>query len=49
MSDDILPLLKVHEYFRGVRDEALHEIVRHAQVTYHPAGSVVHEATKTTA
>jgi predicted acylesterase/phospholipase RssA/CRP-like cAMP-binding protein len=44
MSDDILPLLKVHEYFRGVPDEALHEIVRHAQVTHHSAGSVVHEA-----
>ena len=44
MSDDIIPLLKVHEYFRDVRDEALQEIVRHARVIQHAAGSVVHEA-----
>jgi len=44
MSDDIMPLIKVHEYFRGVSDEALQEGVRHARVTPHPAGSVVHEA-----
>src|SRR6516225_1951042 len=44
MSDDVIPLLKVHEYFRGVRYEAWLEVVRHAQVTEHPAGSVVHEA-----
>ena len=44
MSDDVLPLLKVHEYFRGMPDEALQEVLRHAQVTHHAAGSVVHEA-----
>ena len=44
MSDDVITLLKVHEYFRGVSDETLHEVVRHARVTDHPAGSVVHEA-----
>src|SRR6516164_2546726 len=44
MSDDIIPLLKVHEYFRGLCEEALQEVVGHAQVTHHPAGSVVHEA-----
>ncbi len=44
MSTDIIPLLKVHEYFHGVSEEALQEVVRHAQVTHHPAGSVVHEA-----
>ena len=44
MSDDIIPLLKVHEYFQGVSDEALNEVVRHAQVTHHPTGAVVHEA-----
>ena len=27
MSDDVLPLLKVHEYFRGMPDEVLHEVV----------------------
>jgi predicted acylesterase/phospholipase RssA/CRP-like cAMP-binding protein len=44
MSDDIVPLLKVHEYFCGVSDEALQEVVRHARVTHHAAGTVVHEA-----
>jgi CRP-like cAMP-binding protein len=44
MSDDILPLLKVHEYFRGVPDEALKEIVQSGRVTHHPAGSTVYEA-----
>src|SRR5215471_6667499 len=44
MSDEVLPLLKVHEYFRGVSDEALQEVVRHGRVTHHPAGAVVHEA-----
>jgi NTE family protein len=44
MSDDIIPLLKVHEYFQGVSDETLQEVMRHARVTHHPAGSVVHEA-----
>ena len=44
MSDEIIALLKIHDYFRGICDEALQEIVRHAQVTHHPAGSVVHEA-----
>jgi predicted acylesterase/phospholipase RssA/CRP-like cAMP-binding protein len=43
MSDEIIPLLKVHEYFHGVSDEALHEVAKHAQVTHHPAGSVVHD------
>ena len=43
-DDDILPLIKVHDYFHGVSDEALKEVVRHARVTLHPAGSVVHEA-----
>ena len=44
MNDDVLPLLKVHDYFEGVSDEALHEVVRHAQVTHHPTGAVVHDA-----
>lgn len=44
MSDDIIPLLKVHEYFHGVSDETIQEVARHAEVTHHPAGSVVHEA-----
>jgi predicted acylesterase/phospholipase RssA/CRP-like cAMP-binding protein len=44
MSDDVLPLLKVHEYFRGMSDDILQEIVRHSRVTHHATGDVVHEA-----
>jgi predicted acylesterase/phospholipase RssA/CRP-like cAMP-binding protein len=44
MTDDVLPLLKVHDYFEGVSEEALQEVVRHAQVVHHPTGAVVHEA-----
>jgi predicted acylesterase/phospholipase RssA/CRP-like cAMP-binding protein len=43
MSDDVSPLLRVHEYFRGASDEALAEVVRLGRVAHHPAGSVVHE------
>jgi len=44
MSDDVIPLLKVHEYFEGMSDEALQEVAREARVVHHAAGSVVHEA-----
>jgi predicted acylesterase/phospholipase RssA/CRP-like cAMP-binding protein len=44
MSDDVLTLLRVHEYFRGVSDEALREVARLGQVAHHPAGELVHEA-----
>ena len=44
MNDEVIPLLKVHEYFRGSSDEALEEVVLSAQVAQYPAGSIVHEA-----
>lgn len=44
MADDLVPLLKLHEYFRGASDDALREVVAAARVTHHPAGEVVHEA-----
>jgi NTE family protein len=44
MVDEVIPLLKVHEYFQGVSDEILQEVVRWAQVAHHPAGSIVHES-----
>jgi CRP-like cAMP-binding protein len=44
MSAEVISLLKVHEYFQGVADEALHEVVQHARVTHYDVGSVVHEA-----
>ncbi len=44
MNDDVIPLLKLHEYFRGIPDEVIREVVRFASVTHHPAASIVHEA-----
>jgi NTE family protein len=46
MSNDIIPFLKVHEYFQGVSEETLQEVARLAGVTHHAAGSVVHEVDK---
>src|SRR5262245_34863621 len=44
MNDDVIPLLKVHEYFRGASDEAIREVAAAARLTQHAAGDVVHEA-----
>ena len=44
MNDEVIPLLKVHEYFQGASDETLEEVVRLGRVAHYPAGSVVHEA-----
>lgn len=44
MADDLVPLLKLHEYFRGASDDALREVAAAARVTHHQAGEVVHEA-----
>ncbi|MGO9467935.1 MAG: patatin-like phospholipase family protein [Isosphaeraceae bacterium] len=44
MNDELIPLLKVHEYFQGASDETLEEVVRLGRVVQYPAGSVVHEA-----
>jgi NTE family protein len=43
MTDGDISLLKVHEYFRSISDEAVNDIARHARVTQHAAGSIVHE------
>lgn len=45
MTDDVLPLLKVHDYFRGLADEALEDLARESRVVVYPAGAVVHEPT----
>lgn len=42
--NDVLALLKLHEYFQGVSEEALQAVVRDAQVEQHSTGAVVHEA-----
>ncbi len=44
MNDEVIPLLKVHEYFRGASDETVEEVARLGRVAHYPAGSVVHEA-----
>jgi predicted acylesterase/phospholipase RssA/CRP-like cAMP-binding protein len=44
MSDEVIPLLKVHEYFREASDEALRDVAAAARVVNHVAGAVVHEA-----
>jgi len=44
MNDEVIPLLKVHEYFQGASDEILGEVARLGRVAQYPAGAVVHEA-----
>jgi predicted acylesterase/phospholipase RssA/CRP-like cAMP-binding protein len=44
MNAAILSLLKVHEYFRGIPDQAMQEVLRDAKVTQHGTGDIVHEA-----
>ena len=44
MNDEVIPLLKVHEYFRGASDETLEEVARLGRLAHYAAGSVVHEA-----
>jgi NTE family protein len=41
--DDVVELLKTHEYFRGVSDAALGEIARFGTVTNYDAVAVVHQ------
>ena len=44
MNDEVIALLKVHEYFQGASDETLQEVTRLGRVAHYPAGSIVHEA-----
>jgi NTE family protein len=43
MSDDIAPLLKVHDYFQGISDAALAELLQHARISHWEPGDVLHE------
>jgi len=43
MSDDVIDLLKAHEYFRGVSDTVLGEISRFGTITNYDAAAVVHQ------
>jgi NTE family protein len=43
MDDDVIDLLKAHEYFRGVSDAVLGEIARIGTITNYDAAAVVHQ------
>jgi predicted acylesterase/phospholipase RssA/CRP-like cAMP-binding protein len=43
MYDDVIDLLKAHEYFRGVSDTILGEIARFGTITNYDAAAVVHQ------
>ena len=43
MDDDVIDLLKAHEYFRGISDTILGEIASFATVTNYDAAAVVHQ------
>ena len=43
MYDDVIDLLKAHEYFRGVSDNVLGEIARVGTITNYDAAAVVHQ------
>lgn len=43
MTDDVLPLLTVHEYFRGLPADVLAEVAHDARVVHHAAGAVAHD------
>ena len=43
MYDDVIDLLKAHEYFRGVSDAILGEIARLGTITNYDAAAVVHQ------
>jgi hypothetical protein len=37
MNDDILSLLKVHDYFRGIPDQAMQEVLQDAPLSASPS------------
>ncbi len=43
MDNDVIDLLKAHEYFRGVSDTALGEIARFGTITNYDTAAVVHQ------
>ena len=43
MSDEVIDLLKAHEYFHGVSDAVLGEIARIGTITNYDAAAVVHQ------
>src|SRR5262245_2555275 len=43
VADEVFALLRVHEYFRGVGDDALKAVAAAGRVQVHAAGDVVHQ------
>ena len=43
MDDDVIDLLKAHEYFRGISDAILGEIASFAKITNYDAAAVIHQ------
>ena len=43
MDDDVIDLLKAHEYFRGVSDTILREIAGFGTITNYDAAAVIHQ------
>ena len=43
MDDDVIDLLKAHEYFRGISDAILGEIASFAKVTNYDTAAVIHQ------
>ena len=43
MDDDVIDLLKAHEYFRGISDAILGEIASFATITNYDAAAVIHQ------
>jgi NTE family protein len=43
MDDDVIDLLKAHEYFRGVSDTVLAEVATFAKVTNYDAAATIHQ------
>ena len=43
MDDDVIDLLKAHEYFRGISGAILEEIASFAKVTNYDAAAVIHQ------
>ena len=44
MTDDVLSLMKIHDYFRGLSDDILTEVAKHIEITYYETGDCAHEA-----
>ena len=43
MDDDVIDLLKAHEYFRDISGDILEEIASFAKVTHYDAAAVIHQ------